>query len=131
MQNIVVGYIPTPPGLAALEAAIELATTNRGRVTVVNTGRAGNYADAVFASAEDIDAIDAELSQAGIDHEVRQPTSGRAASEEILLAADEVGADLIVIGVRKRSPVGKVVTGSTAQNILLDARCAVLAVKAK
>lgn len=98
---------------------------------MVNTGRAGNYADAEFASAEDIDAIDVELTQAGIDHEVRQPTSGRAASEEILLAADEVAADLIVIGVRKRSPVGKAVTGSTAQTILLDAACAVLAVKAK
>lgn len=130
MQNIVVGYIPTPQGLAALQAATELATTNRGRVTVVNTGRAGNYADEVFASAEDIDAIDAELGQAGIEHEVRQPTSGRPASEEILLVADEVGADLIVIGVRRRSPVGKVVMGSTAQNILLDATCAVLAVKA-
>lgn len=131
MQNIVVGYIPTPQGTAALDAAIQLATTDRARVTVVNTGRAGNYADALFATAEDIDAIDAELAKAGLDHEVRQPTEGHAASEAILLAADEVGADLIVIGIRRRSPVGKVVMGSTAQNILLDATCAVLAVKAK
>lgn len=131
MQNIVVGYIPTPQGTAALDAAIELATTNQARVTVVNTGRAGNYADALFATAEDMDAIDAELGKAGIDHDVRQPTEGRAASEAILLVADEIGADLIVIGVRRRSPVGKVVMGSTAQNILLDASCAVLAVKAK
>lgn len=130
MQNIVVGYIPSPQGTAALDAAIELATTNQARVTVVNTGRAGNYADAVFATAEDMDAIDAELSKAGIDHEVRQPTDGRSASAAILLVADEVGADLIVIGVRRRSPVGKVVMGSTAQDILLDANCAVLAVKA-
>ncbi len=131
MQNIVVGYIPTPQGTAALDAAIQLATTDRARVTVVNTGRAGNYADALFATAEDIDAIDAELAKAGLDHEVRQPTEGHAASEAILQAADEVGADLIVIGIRRRSPVGKVVMGSTAQNILLDATCAVLAVKAK
>lgn len=130
MQNIVVGYVPTPPGLAALNAAIDLAKANRGRVTVVNTGRDGNYADDSFATAEDMDAIDAQLVTAGLEHEVRQPTTGRTASDEILAVADEIGADLVVIGIRRRSPVGKLVTGSTAQNILLDANCAVLAVKA-
>jgi nucleotide-binding universal stress UspA family protein len=43
--------------------------------------------------------------------------------------ADEVGAELIVIGMRRRSAVGKLLLGSTAQRILLDARCPVLAVK--
>jgi nucleotide-binding universal stress UspA family protein len=44
--------------------------------------------------------------------------------------ADEEGADLIVIGLRRRSPVGKLVLGSNAQDILLSANCPVLAVKA-
>ncbi len=130
MQNIVVGYIPTPQGVAALEAAVDLARLTGGRVTVVNTGHNGNYADPAFATAQDMDTIDLQLANAEIPHEVRQPTEGRSAADEILVVAGEIGADLIVIGVRRRSPVGKLVTGSTAQQILLDAECAVLSVKA-
>ena len=128
--QIVVGYIPTPEGLAALHAAIALAKEGGGHLTVVNTGRAGNYADATFASAEEIDSIDLQLANADIPHDVRQPTSGLAAADEILGVAEQVGADLVVLGVRRRSPVGKLVTGSTAQQVLLDAGCSVLAVKA-
>jgi nucleotide-binding universal stress UspA family protein len=129
--KIVVGYIPSPEGLAALVAAIDLAKEGSGHLTVVNTGKDGNYADPSFATEEDIDTIDAQLAAADIAHEMRRPTTGRSAAEEILGAAAEVGADLVVIGVRRRSPVGKLVTGSTAQHVLLDAPCAVLAVKAR
>jgi nucleotide-binding universal stress UspA family protein len=128
--QIVIGYIPTPEGLAALDTAIQLAKEGGAHLTVVNTGRDGNYADPIFASAEEIDTIDLQLANADISHEVRQPTSGKAAADEILGTADEVKADLVVIGVRRRSAVGKLVTGSTAQQVLLDAPCSVLAVKA-
>ena len=45
--------------------------------------------------------------------------------------ASKVDADLIVIGLRKRSQVGKLVMGSNAQEILMAAACPVLAVKAR
>ena len=128
--QIVVGYIPTPEGLAALDAAIALAKEGGGHLTVINTGRVGHHADSTFASAEEIDSIDLQLADADIPHDVRQPTSGLVAADEILGVAEQVGADLVVIGVRRRSPVGKLVTGSTAQQVLLDAACSVLAVKA-
>lgn len=128
-ETIVVGYIPSPHGIAAFERAKDEAVLRGSRLVVVNTGQHGNYANPAFASPEDLDAIDAELTAAGLDHEVLQPTGGLAAAEEILRVAEEQKAALIVIGIRRRSPVGKLLLGSTAQEVLLSASCAVLAVK--
>ncbi len=127
-MKIVVGYIPTPEGLAAINYATEYARSSGGSLTVLNTGKDGNYADPVFASPQDIDAIESELTSLGLEYEIRRPADGLGAAEAILQLEKEIGADLVVIGVR-RSPVGKLITGSTAQAILLGADCPVVAVK--
>jgi nucleotide-binding universal stress UspA family protein len=130
IDTIVVGYLPTPEGGAALDHAKQWAAANSARVVVVNTGRNGDYSHPNFASAQDLDAVEAELAATGLRHEVEQPTDGRPAAEAILGAALKHEADLIVIGLRRRTPVGKLITGSTAQQVLLDASCPVLSVKA-
>ena len=130
-MNIVVGYIPSPEGVAAVDYAIEQATAFDASMTVVNTGRDGDYANAVFATAEDVDALDAQLEAAGIEHEIVRPTDGASAADSLLAAAARTSADLIVIGIRRRSAVGKLITGSTAQAVLLGADCPVVAVKPK
>jgi nucleotide-binding universal stress UspA family protein len=129
-MTIVVGYIPSPEGLAAVDTAIAEAERRGRRLVVVNTGHHGDNTHPSFAAPQDLDALGGQLSERGIEHEIRQPTRGRAPADELLDAADEVGADLIVIGLRRRNPLGKLITGSTAQQVLLDAACDVLAVKA-
>jgi nucleotide-binding universal stress UspA family protein len=128
--TIVVGYLPTPEGSAAVDHAMARARETGARLIVINTGRNGDYSHPNFATAEDLDALEQELTDAGIDHDIQQPTNGQPAALEILGAAVEFGAELIVIGIRRRSPVGKLIAGSTAQHVLLDAPCPVLTVKA-
>jgi nucleotide-binding universal stress UspA family protein len=130
-MRILVGYIPTPEGLAAMDWAADYAKTLGGSLTVINTGKNGDYSHPQFASAQDIDALDADLTKQGIEHEILRPTDGLPASENILSAATDLDADLIVIGLRRRSPVGKLITGSSAQAILLGADCPVVGVKAR
>ena len=60
---------------------------------------------------------------------MRQLVRGNEPAEDLITVANETDADLIVIGLRRRTPVGKLILGSNAQRILLDAPCAVLAVK--
>lgn len=129
-MTVVVGYLPSPEGLAALDRAVDEVSRTGDKLVVVNTGQNGNYATPAFAPPQDLDAIRAQLTDKGIEHEVLQPTNGLSAADEILIAAGTHHATMVVIGIRRRSPVGKLFTGSTAQQVLLDADCPVLAVKA-
>ena len=130
-MKILVGYTPTPEGIAAFEFASAHAKLTGASLTVLNTGKNGDYSDPVYASEQDIDALEAELAKEGIEYEIRRPTDGLSATDALLGAAEDIGADLLVIGLRKRSAVGKLITGSTAQAVLLGSDVPVVAVPAK
>jgi nucleotide-binding universal stress UspA family protein len=129
-MTIVVGYVPTPEGEAALNAAISEAGLRQEPLHVVNTSRGDSLIDSRFASEGALAAVRAKLESSGCVFEIDQQVTGHDASEELVDIADRVKASLIVIGLRRRTPTGKLITGSQAQRILLDANCPVLAVKA-
>lgn len=127
---IVIGYVPRPEGRAALERGIEEAKLRNARLLVLNSAKGDAYVDPRFATVQDLEIVKSQLDGAGVEYELRQPVRGKDGADEVVELAEETGAELIVIGMRRRSPVGKLVLGSTAQRILLDAPCPVLAVKA-
>jgi nucleotide-binding universal stress UspA family protein len=68
------------------------------------------------------------LDEADVDYEVRGEVSGERGKAIVDIAGD-VGADRVLVGGRKRSPSGKAVFGSTAQEVLLSAPCPVTFVR--
>ena len=130
-MTIVVGFVPTKEGRAALARSVEEAKTRRARLVVINSNRGGrDYDDESSQAAEaELQRVSDELGGDGLELEVRQLVRGNEPAEDLIAVANETDADLIVIGLRRRTPVGKLILGSNAQRILLDALCAVLAVK--
>ncbi len=131
MGTVVVGYVSKPEGDAALRTAVAEARLRDANLLVVSSHRGGSDSDAAAAFDEnDLAAVRTELDQSGIAYEVRHLVRGFEPAEDLLSIAEASDAELIVIGLRRRSPVGKLILGSNAQRILLDAPCPVLAVKA-
>ena len=129
-MTVVVGYVPTPEGEAALSAAVAEAERRGEPLHVVNTSRGDSLVDRRFAGEQDLRAVRERLDATGVRYELEQQVRGREAAEEVVDAAERLSASLLVIGLRRRTPTGKLITGSSAQRILLDAPCPVLAVKA-
>ena len=129
---IVVGYVPTKEGRAALRRAADESLLRKAKLIVINSQRGGrDYpADEASRFETELTKIQSELDHEGIEHEVRQLVRGNEPAEDLIAVADEENAEFIVIGLRRRTPVGKLILGSNAQRILLDASCPVLAVKA-
>lgn len=125
MSTIVVGYVPKPEGEAALLRAIEEARLRNAELVVVNSHRSTSG-----DGEPDLGAARAVLEESGVTYEVRQLVRGFEAAEDLVSVAESHDAEMIVIGLRRRTPVGKLILGSNAQRVLLDAHCPVLAVKA-
>ena len=132
MGTIVVGYVPKSEGRAALKRAAEEAQLRDARLVVVNSHRGGREFDAddAIKTEAQLDEVRSTLQEAGVENEVRQLVRGMDPAEDLINVAKEVDAEFIIIGLRRRSPVGKLILGSNAQRVLLDAPCPVLAVKA-
>jgi nucleotide-binding universal stress UspA family protein len=128
-MTIVVGMVPTPAARAALDAAVDEAVWRGSRLVVVNAVRSGAYVDADVLGDDERDAIAERLAASGVDHELRRLNGEGDTVDQLLEVTTETGAELLVIGMRRRSPVGKFLMGSSAQRLLLDAPCPVLAVK--
>ena len=128
-MTVLVGFVPTPEGEAAFTAGLAEAGRRNEDLLVLNTPRGGAPVSADVAPPELVQRQTDRARAEGVAVEVRQSPHSGDLAEEVLRVAEEVAASVIVIGIRRRSPVGKLLMGSSAQRILLDADRPVLAVK--
>jgi nucleotide-binding universal stress UspA family protein len=128
-MTVLVGYVPTPEGEAAFTAGLVEARLRGEQLLVLNSPRSGAPVSVDVAPPELVAELSARARADGVGLEIRQAAHSGELSDEVIRLADEVDASMIVIGLRRRSPVGKLLMGSSAQRILLDAHRPVLAVK--
>jgi nucleotide-binding universal stress UspA family protein len=130
-MTILVAYVPRPEGKAALEKGMEIAGRRKERLVVVNASPGGSKEDPSMADVQDVERVEQLLARSGLDATFKQFVRGKSAIEEIEEMVDELQVSLLIIGLRKRTPVGKLFLGSVAQEILLSVPCPVLSVKAQ
>ena len=116
-MSVLVAITDSPEGKAALEAAANEAASLNVPLTVVNlTG--GD--------------VDTSMLADGVPVEVVVPGGGGDIDqvEQVLQAIeDRPEVTRLVVGVRKRSPIGKAVLGSIAQRLILESTVPVLSIK--
>ncbi|MDO8144237.1 MULTISPECIES: universal stress protein [Isoptericola] len=119
-MTVLVAYRACPHGEAAVRTALEESRRRDLplRVLVLDAQDPGDGPSAELSAI--LGDTDAAISYRDEDTEP---------ADAILDTADEVGADLVVVGSRKRSSHGTFLMGTTTQRVLLDASVPVLVVK--
>ncbi len=128
-MTIIVGYMPGDAGERVLAGAVREARARGASLLVVNSSTGGAYADRGLVPAAELDEVRTRLTADGVEAEVRQYAEAVSVAETLIDEAERVSADLVVVGLRRRSRTGKFLLGSTAQTVLLRAPCDVLAIR--
>ena len=115
-MTIVIARAGTAEGQAALDSGLAEAARRSEDAVIFHLG------------GDDSDTETQQLQGVTVTHQFPE-ARGRDAVGDLLDAAEAADASLIVVGIRHRSPMGKLLLGSAAQQILLESACPVLAVK--
>jgi nucleotide-binding universal stress UspA family protein len=130
-MKLLVSYNGTNESEAALELAKTHAKIFDARLLVVSSseGGKGEKPEDINKIKGDLEDIQKNISADGIECEVEQLARGLTPGEDIVLFAEENDIDQIYVGIRKKSRTSKLILGSTAQYIILKAKCPVTSVK--
>ena len=128
-MTILVAYVARPEGRAALDKGIEIATRRNERLIIINAGP-GGHDDETIVNGYEVERVEERLAALPVQAEFKQFVRGKSAMDEILELVESEQVSVLVIGLRKRSAVGKLLLGSMAQDILMTVPCPVLAIKA-
>lgn len=129
-MTVVVGYLATREGRQGLAGALDEAERRNCDLIVVVSEKSTPVApEIITARTQELEDFQEQATARSVACEVRIMNERHDVAEDLIEVATQTDAAVIVIGLRRRSPVGKLILGSNAQRILLDSPCPVLAVK--
>jgi nucleotide-binding universal stress UspA family protein len=130
-MKIVVGYDMTDPAEKAFTRALEYANNLNAQLILIASlvGGTKENVEEIKAYEKGLRIAHQKATKNGVKCEKHLLMRGNQPGEDIVAFAQENSVDLIVIGIKKRSRVGKLMFGSTAQYVILSSDCPVLTVK--
>ncbi|MBW1891175.1 MAG: universal stress protein [Deltaproteobacteria bacterium] len=130
-MKLVAAYNGTEESKLALDLAKKHANIFNAKLLVISSseGGKGEKPEEIIRIERELDQIKEDLQREGIDGEVDQLARGLSPGEDLVMFAEENDIDQIYVGIRKKSRTSKLILGSTAQYIILKAKCPVTSVK--
>jgi len=130
-MKILVGYDGSNSAKEALKLARKHARAFKGSVDVITSMEKGTeqQQQAIEEAERGLEWAKTIFTEKGLECRTHLLIRGLAPGEDILDFARENNVDEIIVGVKRRSKVGKLLMGSTAQYVILQASCPVVTVK--
>ena len=130
-MKILVGYKGVNVGQEIVKVALDHATAFKGEVLVVTSMIGGDKAEQILVqeAEENLEKIKKYFDEKKVPCKTHLLIRGFDPGEDLVKFANEKKVDEIIIGVKSRSKVGKLLFGSTAQVVILQAECPVVSVK--
>jgi len=130
-MKLLVGYDGSKTSMDALKLARKHAKAMEATVHVITSmvGREHEGAEMVEQAEQALDFAREVMLEKGVPCETHLLIRGLSPGEDIVLYAKENNMDEIFIGVKRRSNLSKIVFGSNARYIIIEAHCPVMTVK--
>ncbi|ATG53479.1 universal stress protein UspA [Brachybacterium ginsengisoli] len=127
MTTILLAYVPSATSEAAFEFAVQEATRREAALLVLASERAPDPRKA--RGVTDKRPLEERLAETGLEFELRTVPKRDDPADDILDAVEHDDIGLVVLGIRKRTPIGKILLGSTSQRVAIESPVPVVLVK--
>ena len=127
MSKILLAYVPSATSEAAFAFAVEEAELRGASLLVLASERAPDPRKA--RGVTDQRPLQERLEETGLGFELRTVPKRDDPADDILDAVEHDDVDLVILGIRKRTPIGKILLGSTSQRVAIEAPVPVVMVK--
>jgi len=130
-MKIMVGYDGSNAAKNALNLAKMHAKAFRAKVYILTSMVKGSekQLEEIRNTEHELEYIKSQIEEEKIPCEIHLLIRGLTPGDDLVQFAKDHGADEIIVGVEKKSKVGKFVFGSNAQYVILEAHCPVVTVK--